>query len=319
MPVDLYETLGVAKEATTEQIRSAYRKLAKSNHPDLNPGNKAAEERFKAIASAYDILSDPAKRTRYDSGEIDATGAERPQGPTYSYHAGGPRGQKYSYERGFPGAEDGEDYADIFSDLFQRGEFSQGAGGQGGPGGPNMRMRGRDRVYSLDVPFLDAVRGTTSRLALPEGKSMDVRIPPGIDDGQILRLKGQGGPGIGGGPAGDALIEIHILAHPHYVREGGDIMIEVPVSVAEAVLGGKISVPTPAGPVNVTVPPQSSTGTKLRLRGRGIPARGGKPAGDQYVTLKIVLDPKDEALASFLRERGEQPAFDPRSSLSGAS
>ena len=317
MAVDLYETLGVQKTATADEIRSAYRKLAKSNHPDLNPGNTAAEERFKAIASAYDILSDPAKRTRYDSGEIDATGAERPQGPGYSYHAGGPRGQKYSYDGGFPEGDGGEDYSDIFSDLFRRGEFSQG--GPGGPGGPEIRMRGRDRVYSLDVAFLDAVRGATSRIGLPDGKSMDVRIPPGIDDGQILRLKGQGGPGIGGGPAGDALIEIHILPHPHYTRDGSDITIEVPVSVAEAVLGGKISVPTPAGPVNLTVPPQSSTGTKLRLRGRGIPARGGKPAGDQYVTLKIVLNPKDETLAKFLREREAMPDFDPRRDLMGAA
>ena len=312
MAVDLYETLGVAKTATADEIRTAYRKLAKSNHPDLNPGNTAAEERFKAIASAYDILSDTAKRARYDNGEIDATGAERPQGPGYSYHAGGPRGQKYSYEGGFPDGEGGEDYADILSDLFGRGGFSQR-----GPGGQEMRMRGRDRVYSLDVAFLDAVRGATSRIGLPDGKSMDVRIPPGIEDGQILRLKGQGGPGIGGGPSGDALIEIHILPHPRYTRDGSDITIEVPVSVAEAVLGGKISVPTPGGPVNLTVPPQSSTGTKLRLRGRGIPARGSKPAGDQYVMLKIVLDPKDEALASFLREREAKSDFDPRRDLMG--
>ena len=180
-------------------------------------------------------------------------------------------------------------------------------------------MRGRDRVYSLDVAFLDAVRGATSRIGLPDGKSMDVRIPPGIDDGQILRLKGQGGPGIGGGPSGDALIEVHILPHSHYTRDGSDITIEVPVSVAEAVLGGKISVPTPGGPVNLTVPPQSSTGTKLRLRGRGVPARGGKPAGDQYVTLKIVLDPTDEALANYLREREAKPDFDPRRDLMGAA
>jgi len=310
MAVDIYEILGVTKGASAGEIRTAYRKLAKSNHPDLNPGNKAAEERFKAIASAYDILSDPAKRSRYDSGEIDGTGAERPQGPTYSYHAGGPRGQKYSHDGGSTESDGGEDYADIFSDLFQRGEYSQGR-----PGGPGMRMRGRDRVYSLDVAFLDAVRGATSRIGLPDGKSMDVRIPPGIDDGQILRLKGQGGPGNAGGTAGDALIEIHVLAHPLYSRDGRNIQIEVPVSVAEAVLGGKISVPTPAGPVNVTVPALSSTGTKLRLRGRGVPARGNQPAGDQFVTLKIVLDPQDDALAAFLREREAPSIFDPRSLL----
>ncbi len=202
MPVDPYETLGVAKDATAEQIRSAYRKLAKKNHPDLNPGNKPAEERFKAIASAYDILSDATKRARYDNGEIDETGQERPQGPSYSYHAEGPRGQKYRYQGGSaPGGESysAEEFSDIFGDLFGRGGFQQGEFHQEGGGGPGLRMRGRDRVYSLDVPFLDAVRGTTSRLSLPEGKSMDVRIPAGIEDGQILRLKGQGGPGIGGG------------------------------------------------------------------------------------------------------------------------
>ena len=179
-------------------------------------------------------------------------------------------------------------------------------------------MRGRDRVFSLDVPFLDAVRGATSRIGLPEGKSMDVRIPPGIEDGQTLRLKGQGGPGIGGGPAGDALIEIHILPHPLFSRDSNDIGIEVPVSVAEAVLGGKISVPTPTGPVNMTIPAKSSTGTRLRLRGRGVPAHGNRAAGDLYVTLKIVLDPADEALATFLREHPPRPGFDPRRDLMGA-
>jgi DnaJ-class molecular chaperone len=309
MAVDLYEILGVPKDAPADKIRSAYRKLAKTNHPDLNPGNKAAEERFKSVASAYDILSDPAKRARYDNGEIDATGAERPP-PFYSQHAEGPRGQKYRYGRSFTDADDGEDFSDFFSDLFGRREAG---------GGPGLRMRGRDRLYSLEVPFLDAVRGTTSRLTLPDGKSMDVRIPPGIEDGQILRLKGQGGPGIGGEPAGDALIEVHILPHPFFTRSGRDILIDVPVTVAEAVLGGKISVPTPTGPVNVTVPPQSSTGTRLRLRGRGIPARGNRPAGDQYVTLKIVLDHTDDALATLLRDYKPRPDFDPRRDIMEAA
>jgi DnaJ-class molecular chaperone len=306
MAVDLYQTLGVAKDATADKIRGAYRKLAKTNHPDLNPGNKAAEERFKAIASAYDILSDPAKRTRYDNGEIDETGAERaPQRPSWSDHAEGPQGRKYRYERADMAG--GEDFSDIFGDLFGRGG-----------GGEGLRMRGRDRVFSLDVPFLDAVRGTTSRISLPEGKSMDVQIPAGIDEGQVLRLKGQGSPGLGGEAAGDALIEVHIRPHPHYTRSGNDILIDLPISVSEAVLGGKISVPTATGPVTMTVPPKSSTGTKLRLRGRGIPARGARPAGDQYVTLKIVLDPADEALAAFLRDR-EPGGFDPRRNLMEAA
>ena len=314
MPVDLYETLGVPRNASAEDIRSAYRKLAKTNHPDLNPGNKAAEERFKAIAPAYDILSDPARRARYDRGEIDAAGDERSRRASYTHHADGPRGQKYRYERGAAGgaganANGAEDFSDIFGDLFGQGEF----------GRAGARMRGRDRGYTLDVAFLDAVRGATSRLSLPEGKSMDVQIPAGIEDGQMLRLKGQGGPGIGGEAAGDALIEIHILPHPLFTRSGSDILIEVPVTIAEAVLGGKISVPTTTGPVSMTVPPQSSTGTRLRLRGRGIPARGPRPAGDQYVTLKIVLDPADEALAAFLRERPPGPGFDPRRELMGAA
>lgn len=309
MAVDLYDVLEVPKDAPADTIRKAYRKLAKTNHPDLNPGNKAAEERFKSIASAYDILSDPARRTRYDNGEIDATGAERPP-PSYSHYAQGPRGQKYRSGRDFSDMDGGEDFSDIFGDLF---------GQRGAGGGAGMRMRGRDHVYSLNVSFLDAVRGATNRLGLPDGKSMDVRIPAGIDDGQILRLKGQGGPGIGGEAAGDALIEIHILPHPHYTRSSNDIGIEVPVSVSEAVLGGKISVPTPTGPVTMTVPAQSSTGTRLRLRGRGIPAHGNRPAGDQYVTLKIVLDATDEKLTAFLREHSASPDFNPRKDLMGAA
>lgn len=306
MAVDLYETLGVAKDAAADKVRTAYRKLAKTNHPDLNPGNKAAEERFKAIASAYDILSDPAKRTRYDSGAIDETGAERPPSrPSWSDHAEGPRGQKYRYERADMAG--GEDFSDIFGDLFGKGGGSEG-----------LRMRGRDRVFSLDVPFLDAVRGTTSRISLPEGKSMDVQIPAGIDQGQVLRLKGQGSPGLGGEASGDALIEVRIQPHPHYTRTGNDILIDLPISVCEAMLGGKISVPTATGPVTMTVPAKSSTGTKLRLRGRGIPARGTRPVGDQYVTLQIVLDPTDEALAAFLRDR-EPGGFDPRRDLMEAA
>ena len=298
MPDDLYQTLGVARDASAEQIRAAYRSLAKKHHPDLNPGNKAAEERFKAIASANDILSDPEKRAQYDRGEIDASGAARQPQPSYADHAAGPRGRKYSYAA----SEDAE-FGDMFADLF----------GQAPPSGPR---RGRDRAFALSVAFRDAVRGALRRIALPDGRTLDVQIPAGTEDGQVLRLAGQGLPGRDGGPPGDALIEIEVQPHAHYRRVGDDIELDVPVTLDEAVLGARIAVPTPQGTVTMTVPPHSDTGTRLRLRGRGVPAHAGRPAGDQYVVLRVALDPKDEALAAFLKGRTHDPRFDPRRGLS---
>ena len=155
-------------------------------------------------------------------------------------------------------------------------------------------------------------------LTLPDGRTLDVRIPPGIEDGQILRLKGQGGPGLNGGPAGDALIEIHTEAHPLFTREGNDIHVALPITLQEAVLGGRITVPTPAGPVHMTVPKRSDTGTRLRLRGRGIPAHGSRPAGDVYVTLRVTLAGADEALEAFLRDWKPAEPANPRSTMEGA-
>jgi DnaJ-class molecular chaperone len=299
MPDDLYATLGVARDVDAEQIRAAYRKLAKRHHPDLNPGNKAAEAKFKEISAANEILSDPEKRGRYDRGEIDASGAERaPQRPTYQDYAEGPTGRRYSHS----GSAE-QDYSDIFADFF----------GRGGPA--EMRMRGDDRPYTLRVSFLDAANGATTRLTLPDGKPLDVRIPPGIDNEQVLRLKGQGDPGRGEAPAGDALIRIQIEPHRFFQRDGRDILLEFPVTLAEAVLGARKNVPTVSGRVAMTIPAKSNTGTKLRLRGRGIPAHGNQPAGDQIISLKVVLDPNDEGLAKFLRERSDAPKFDPSADL----
>jgi len=166
------------------------------------------------------------------------------------------------------------------------------------------------------VPFLDAVRGATQRLVLPEGGSLDVRIPPGLDSGQVLRLRGKGGPG---DPPGDALIEVEVGPHPLFRRAGRDIHLDLPVTVSEAVLGGRVTVPTVSGPVTMTIPRGSDTGTKLRLRGRGVPASGGQPAGDAYATLRVVLGPPDEGLAAFLRDRGDAPAWNPRAGLEDAA
>lgn len=300
---DLYATLGVSRSASAEEIRKAYRALAKKHHPDLNPGNQVAEDRFKAIAAAYDILGDTEKRGRYDRGEIDETGAEAaPEHPSYRSYAEGAQGHRYRQQAGPDMSE--ADLSDLFADLF--GQGAQGAGRAEGP------RRGRDAHYTLTIDFLDAVTGTTKRLALPEGRGLDVRIPPGIEEGQVMRLKGQGAPGRQGGPAGDALIEIHIAFHPHFRREGRDIHVEVPVSYSEAVLGAKIPVPTPTGTVTMTIPKRSDTGTRLRLRGRGVAAHGDQPAGDELVTLKLVLGRVDDTLENFLRDWPGRQEDDPR-------
>jgi DnaJ-class molecular chaperone len=297
---DPYVVLGVKKGASDDEIRKAYRKLAKQYHPDLNPGKKEAETKFKAVNAAYDLLSDPEMRRRFDAGEIDAAGNDRPDRTFYRQWAEGAGSDKYQ-ERHFEyGAEDIDD---ILSGLFNRGRARGGRGA-----GAGMRMRGGDRRYTLKVDFLDAVNGAKQRLALGPGKHLDVTIPAGIEDGQVLRLKGQGEPGMGGGPAGDALVEVKVAPHPYFRRDGDDIRLEWPVSLAEAVLGGKVEVPTASGRVALTVPKGSNTGTTLRLKGKGV---GGK--GDQYVTLKVMLpESVDPELESFVRDWSAKRPYTPR-------
>ena len=304
---DPYQTLGVAKDASTEDIHKAYRKLAKKHHPDLNPGNKAAEETFKSVSAAHDLLSDPEKRARFDRGEIDAAGSRRQVRPSYRSYAdmGGMAGGARYSTAGDPGM------ADIFAELFAHVN-------ERGTGGATRPSRGRDANYSLTVEFTDAITGTQQRLTLPDGRSLDVRVPPGMEDGQTLRLRGQGSEGVVGGPRGDALIEVHIRPHPHFRREGDDVLIDVPITLKEAVLGARITVPTVTGAVTLTVPKRSDSGTVLRLRGRGVPARGSRPAGDQLVTLRVVLPDTDEALEAFLRTWSPAKEVDPRASLARA-
>ena len=301
MQPDPYETLGVPRDATPEQIRSAYLTLAKKHHPDLNPGNAAAEDRFKAVNAAHELLADPQQRARFDRGEIDAAGtATTPEPPRYGRYADAAEGARYR-----AGPDEHHPYGDIFAEFFTHG-------------GEGLRLRGADARYALPVDFLDTVAGATRTLTLPDGRILDVRIPPGIEDGQVLRLKGQGSAGLNGGPAGDALIEVHSLPHPFFRREGDDIHVEVPVTLKEAVLGARITVPTPSGNVTMTVPKRSDTGTRLRLRGRGIPAHAGRAAGDQYVTLRVTLAAADDALETFLRAWNPAEPGNPRRTMEGA-
>ena len=306
MAEDPYSVIGVAKTASAEDITKAYRKLAKKLHPDLNPGDKSAEERFKKITAAYDILGDPDKRGRYDRGEIDATGQETPQQRYYREYAGGAEGARY---RSTAGYEDIGAFSDLFGDLF-----GEGGGPRGRAGGRRFSMRGQDAQYRLEVEFLDAVNGTKTRITLPDGGTLDVAIPPGVNDGQVLRLKGKGGPGLGEGEPGDALIEIGVRPHPVFKREGDDIVVEVPITFDEAVLGGKVEVPTIGGRVSVTVPAGANSGQTLRLKGRGVKTRGG--AGDQLVKLAVVLPERiDEDLKSFAEKWRQDHGYDPRRKL----
>jgi DnaJ-class molecular chaperone len=305
---DPYKVLGVAKDATQDQIKSAYRKLARTLHPDVNPGNKSAEERFKKVSSAYDFLSDPAKRARFDAGEIDASGAERPRASAGAWGAGAGRGAE--------GFGFGEDAGDIFSELLRRRANGRRGFGFGFGGDAEEGARGADAHYLLRVTLPEAALGTTKRVGLASGKTLDVKVPPGTDDGAILRLKGQGNPGFAGGPAGDALVEVKIEAHPLFTRDGADIQMELPVTLAEAALGAKVNVPTLDGRVALSVPAGSNSGTVLRLKGKGVPK--GRGRGDQLVKLKVMLpDTIDGELESFLKKWAAAHPYNVRRAIDG--
>lgn len=305
MSKDPYAVLGVSKSASDDEIRKAYRKLAKGLHPDLNPDDPKAEARFKEVSQAYGIIGDPEKRKQFDRGEIDAEGGRS--------HAGAGGGYHY-YSRGAGGGAGPEaaaggfaDFGDIFSDLFGRG-----GGGAGGGFGETFRGKPRDARYTLSINLLEAVRGVEKRITLPGGSTLDVRIPPGIRDGQTLRLKGKGPKA--GNRAADALVTINVLPHKDFSLRGDDLYYDLSVSLSEAVLGGKVEVPTPSGRVSLTIPPGSNSGTTLRLKGKGMPKKG-KGHGDQYVKLRVVLpDDKDGALKSFVTDWSKTHGYNPRKS-----
>ncbi|MFO1017143.1 MAG: DnaJ C-terminal domain-containing protein [Hyphomonadaceae bacterium] len=299
MSWDPYAALGVSRSATADEIRRAYRALAKELHPDVRPGDKQAEERFKRATAAFNLLSDPTTKGRYDRNEIDADGNERA-----AFHSRGPRQGARAHAgagAGAGGAGDAFDLGDIFSDLFGPG-FGSGAGRGYG------RMRGRDVRFTLDVDFLDAINGARRRISLAEGRTIDVAIPAGVESGQVLRLKGQGSPGVQGGPAGDALVELHVKPHAFFRREGQDIHMDLNISLVEAVEGGKVQAPTPTGNVTLTVPAGSNTGKVLRLKGKGVAGQG-----DQFVRMQVVLpETPDEDLKKFVKKWPKRDYTPPR-------
>ena len=281
---DPYTILGVSKSASQADIKKAYRALAKQLHPDLHPGDAKVEDRFKRVAAANSLLSDPDTRARYDRGEIDAAGQEQAARRFTRAHAGQP---------GFGGAFE---MGDIFADFFR------GRGARGGDRrDPRVHMRGADVSYTLRADFLEAARGATKRITLPDGRVLDVTIPEGVADGQTIRLKGQGGAAMGDAKPGDALIEIRVAPHADLTRKGFDIHLDLPVSLPEAVQGAKITVPTVHGAVTMTVPKGANSGDTLRLKSKGVYDRKKRRHGDQYVTLKVMLpDPPDTELKRFV-------------------
>lgn len=281
---DPYAALGVPKSSSADDIRKAYRKLAKELHPDVRPNDAASEERFKRVTAAFTLLSDADQRARFDRGEIDADGNERP-----AFQPGAGFG-------GFAGArarggQRGDAFEDLFDGLFSRG--GQGARGFGA-------QRGEDVRYRMEIDFLDAVNGGRRRVPMSDGRALDLTIPAGLNSGQTLRLRGQGLPGANGGPAGDALVEVTVGTHPVFRRDGDDIRMDLKITLAEAVEGGRAPVNTPSGPVSLSIPAGSNSGDLLKLRGKGVQT---KPTpGDLLVRLLIVLPRKDDAeLREFVK------------------
>ncbi len=301
MAGDPYKELGVSRTASADEIKKAFRKLAKELHPDKNPGNTVADERFKRITAAFDLVGDAEKRAKYDRGEIDADGREQFRGGGFG-GAGGGRASGNPFGQG-GGGQAGFENIDL--DEIFGGMFGGGAGRGRGGAGSGYAPRGQDVRATLEISLEDAISGNTRRIQFSDGRTLDVAIPKGASDGQTIRLKGQGAPGRGG-VAGDALIELKIAKHPVFTREGADLTMDLPVTLYDAVLGGKIPVRTPEGTVSMTIPKGSNSGKVLRLKGRGAFADGRR--GDLLAKLMIMLpeteDPALINLAQGMRDKG---------------
>ena len=296
---DPYQTLGVSKSASEADIKKAYRKLAKELHPDRNKDNPKAAEKFSDATKAYDLLSDKIKRGQYDRGEIDAEG-----NPAFAGFGGGHGGNPFGnagQQGGFSGfSNDGADFGDIFEGLFggRSGGFGRSTGGDPfGQARSAPPPKGANISYRLPVHFLDAATLAPQRITLADGKSIDLKLPTGVEDGTQMKLKGKGQEGPGG--AGDAIVTITIKPHPFFKREGHDVVLDLPISLKEAVTGAKVKVPTVDGPVMLTVPAGTSSGKTLRLKGKGFTKKDGS-RGDQRVTLEIDLPVDDSALKDFI-------------------
>ena len=314
--MDLYQQLGIKRGASEAEIKKAYRSLAKQLHPDRNKDNPKAAERFAEVTKAYDLLSDKDKRARYDRGEIDEDG--NPRMPFGSGFGGGPgsrTGSSGGFD-GFPGgfSADTADLSDLFEGLFGAATGGRRGAGGGGPFGGFGRARapqkGADIAYRLKVPFVDAATLKEQRVTLSGGRTIDLKLPKGVEDSTKIRLAGQGQEGPGG--RGDAIVTIEIAPHPFFARDGRNIRLNLPITLKEAVLGGKVKVPTPEGPVMLTIPKGSTSGKLLRIKGRGFTAKDGH-RGDLLVQLAVDAPKDDEALQQFVE--GWEGGGNPRSSL----
>jgi DnaJ-class molecular chaperone len=308
-----YDVLGVPKSASAAEIKSAFRKLAKKYHPDQSKEPRA-KERFAEVGSAYEILSDEKKRGAFDRGEIDAEG--KPRAPQFEGFGFGRQSGGGADFRGFgfdfgPGgfSAGGSIEPDILSELF-------GVGRRGGRG-RTQASRGDDIAVTVAAPLASVANGGSIRVALPTGRTLDAAIPAGIEEGKSIRLRGQGHPGQRGGPAGDVIVTIRYAPHPIFRVEGRDLRLDLPVTLYEAVLGGKVRVPTLGGEVEMSVAPGMSGGRVLRLRGKGLPASAGQPAGDLLATIRIVLPSSaDPELTELMRKWRDHKPYDPRSGRS---
>lgn len=324
-----YEVLGVSKSASQEEVKKAFRKLAKKHHPDANKNDPKAQARFAELNAAHEILGDEDKRKAFDRGEIDAEGKPRFQG-FEGFGGGHGRGQgpggahfeTFTFgPEGFPrgggragGAGGFSGFEDILSSVF---------GGRAQAGRPNLGGRfepedfgapppAHDASAAVTITLEEAAKGVKKRVQLPTGKDVEVRIPPGLTDGQQIRLKGQGWPGAGGHPAGDAHVTVHIAPHPHFKVDGANLRVEVPVTLYEAVLGAKVRVPTLDGAVDVALPPNANSGRTFRLKGKGLPRKAGP--GDLFATIRIVLpEQPDPELEALMRRWRDDKPYNPRS------
>ena len=316
---DLYSQLGVKRDATEADIKKAYRKLAKELHPDKNKDNPKATERFSTVTRAYDILTDKAKRAQYDRGEIDENG--NPRAP-FGFGTGGPRpGGAGGFQRGpggpggFGGGGEEVDLSELFEGLFGGAGGARRGGGFGGFGGRTRQappQKGADVAYRLPVAFEDAATLKPQRVTLSGGKTVDIKLPKGVEEGTRIRLAGQGQQGPAG--SGDAIVTIHLKPHRFYRREGDDIRLDLPVAIDEAVLGAKVKVPTVDGAVMLSIPKGSSSGKVLRLKGKGFTGKNGQ-RGDQLVTLMVEIPAEDEELARFVDGWSRKGKGNPRSGL----
>ncbi len=314
MAADFYQVLGVSKTASADEIRKAYKKLSRENHPDRKPNNSAAAEKFKQVQEAWDVLGDPQKRQQYDQFGS-------------AFGPGGPNFKGGQWRAGTPGGGQ-VDFGDVFGGQVDLGDLLGGMfGGAGGEQVFGRQARGRGRAVKeenveaeIEIPFVVAAEGGQHNLHLDRGgrlETLSIKIPPGVSNGSVIRLSGQGQAGRGGGPAGDLLVTIKVVSHPYFRREGNDLLIDVPITVSEAALGAKAEVPTLAeGPIVVTVPPGTSSGAKLRLRGKGVIDPKTKSRGDQYVVVKLVLPPGIDARTRGLFEQiAAAIPYNPRTGL----